>query len=411
MATGYIRERNGYFYVRTRVFVVDPKTGESRYRHVERAAGKSRRRALGMVRSLRDEIQDGRYVPCRLTVLQLGNMWLEEHVQVNLKPGAVASYRHTFYKHVAPLIGNVRVDDCSAQTIRSLLLRKRAEGLGEGNITKIRRHLHAMFAFAQDAGFLIVNPADLARTRGVSGRQPRRARGTQLSPVQIARFLEECSPRWRPFFTVALDTGLRRGELVGLRWGDVDLLERIIHVRRSIGPHDRPAAESSASGLVGATDAPTAASNGNGTLRHELTTKTDAGRRLVPILDGAQRALVELYAAARDTRDEAPVFTAIERKPAHDGLPPSTVRPLCPRMVSRVFRRYADRAGLPESVRLHDLRHTAITNAIGQGEDILLVAAFAGHAKTSTTVDIYGHLMPERVRDAAQRMRSVTALT
>jgi hypothetical protein len=52
-------------------------------------------------------------------------------------------------------------------------------------------------------------------------------------------------------------------------------------------------------------------------------------------------------------------------------------------MVTRVFRRSADLAGLPETIRLHDLRHTAITSAISQGEDIMLVAAFAGHAKTS----------------------------
>ena len=55
-----------------------------------------------------------------------------------------------------------------------------------------------------------------------------------------------------------------------------------------------------------------------------------------------------------------------------------------------------------------DLRHTTITNAIEQGEDIMLVAAFAGHAKTSTTTDTYGHLMPQRAQDAAHRMRSVS---
>jgi hypothetical protein len=118
--------------------------------------------------------------------------------------------------------------------------------------------------------------------------------------------------------------------------------------------------------------------------------------------------LEELYASAKDTEDHAPVFATIERKCGRDGVMRPTGRPLSPRMVTRVFRRYADCAGLPESVRLHDLRHTAITNAIGQGEDILLIAAFAGHAKTSTTVDVYGHLMPDRVREAARRMRSVS---
>jgi integrase len=395
VATGYIRERNGRFYIRTRVLAVDPDTGEWRWKHIEKAAGTSRRGAQRMLRSMQEQVQNRRYVPCRETVLELGNRWLTEHVQPNLKPGAAASYRGVFYKHVAPGLGHLRVDDCDCHAIRAFLTNKRREGMSEEGVAKLRRHIHAMFAFAQDAGLVSVNPADTARARGPRNGQ-RRARGTELSPVQVQRFLDECTPRWRLFFTVALDTGLRRGELIGLRWEDVDLLERIIHVRRSIGPYDGPERDGGAVSnghLAG----------GNG----QLSTKTEAGRRLVPILDGAQRALEALYAQAGDTRDRAPVFATIEQKRGRDGVMRPIGRPICPRMVSRVFRRYAQRAGLPATVRLHDLRHTAITNAIGQGEDILLIAAFAGHAKTSTTVDVYGHLMPDRVRQAARRIRSV----
>jgi integrase len=386
VATGCIRERNGRFYVRTRALVVDSESGGSRWRQVEKAAGPSRRRAERMLRELQHDVEDGRYVPSAISVLELGRKWLVEHVQPNLKPGAAATYRGTFYGHVAPALGAVRLDDVRPQMIMALLGKKRAEGLSEETVGKIRRHVHAMFAFAQDAGLLSVNPADAARARG-SRHVRRRARGTQLSPVQIKRFLDECSPRWRPFFTLALDSGLRRGELIGLRWRDVDLLQRILYVRRSIGAYDEPNAAGD---------------------EQRLSTKTEAGQRLVPILDGAQAALEELYAAANDTDDDAPVFATVERKHGRDGAMRATGRPLSPRMVTRVFRRYAERAGLAPTVRLHDLRHTAITNAIGQGEDILLVAAFAGHAKTSTTVDVYGHLMPDRVRQAARRMRSVS---
>jgi integrase len=230
--------------------------------------------------------------------------------------------------------------------------------------------------------------------------------------VQLKRFLDACSPRWHPFFIVALDTGLRRGELIGLRWGDIDLLERILYVRRSISSYDdpeNPAREAPAHapnrGEHGYGHAPGGV--GRRSSERLLVTKTDAGQRLVPILDGAQAALEGLYAQARDTSELAPVFVTVEQKRGRDGIPRPLGRPLSPRMVSRVFRRYAERAGLPQTVRLHDLRHTAITNAIGQGEDVLLIAAFAGHAKTSTTVDIYGHLMPDRVRQAARRMRSM----
>ncbi len=387
MATGSIRKRNGRFYVRMRVLVVDPQTGEARWKQTERAAGASRRKAEGFLRSLQRDVDDGVFMPSGISVLELGRRWLVEHVDPNLKPSSAANYRGTFYRHIAPALGSVRVEDCKPQMVRAMIGRMREEGMSDETVAKIRRHVHAMFAFAQDAGLVSVNPANAPRVRGHKQHQ-RRARGTQLSPVQIKQFLDVCSPRWRPFFAVALDTGLRRGELIGLRWGDVDLLQRILYVRRSIGQYDGPEDVESD--------------------EERLTTKTQAGERLVPILDGAQVALEDLYASAADTSDDAPVFVTIERKPGRDGVMRPVGRPLSPRMVTRVFRRYAARAGLAESVRLHDLRHTAITNAIGQGEDILLVSAFAGHAKTSTTVDVYGHLMPDRVREAARRMRSVS---
>jgi integrase len=395
MAVGSIRERSGRFYIRTRVQVIGSDTGEIRWQQVEKAAGNSRRQAEKTLRELQTAVDEGSYVPSSMTVLELGRKWLREHVQPNLKPSAAANYKGTFYGHVVPSLGAVRVDDCKPQIVKALLGRKRAEGLSDETVAKVRRHMHAMFAFAQDAGLLTVNPASAPRKRGQKRR--RRARGTALSPVQIARFLNECSrdpsgklrddARWVLFFTVALDTGLRRGEMIGLRWGDVNLLDRILYVRRSIGNYDDPEA-------IDADD--------------DLTTKTEAGERLVPILDGAQAALEKLYATAADTSDNAPVFVTVERKRGRDGVVRPVGRPLSPRMVTRVFRRYADRANLPANMRLHDLRHTAITNAIGQGEDILLVAAFAGHAKTSTTVDVYSHLLPQRAHEAARRMRSVS---
>jgi integrase len=387
MATGSIRKRNGRFYVRMRVLVVDPQTGEARWKQTERAAGASRRKAECYLRSLQRDVDDGLFMPSGITVLELGRRWLAEHVEPNLKAASAANYKGTFYRHIAPALGSVRVEDCKPQMVRALIGRMREEGMSDETVAKIRRHIHAMFAFAQDAGLVSVNPANAPRVRGHKQSQ-RRARGTQLSLVQIKNFLDECSPRWRPFFAVALDTGLRRGELIGLRWGDIDLLQRILYVRRSIGQYDGP------EDFEGDEE--------------RLTTKTEAGERLVPILDGAQAALEVLYANAADTSDDAPVFVTVERKPGRDGIMRPVGRPLSPRMVTRVFRRYAERAGLADSVRLHDLRHTAITNAIGQGEDILLVSAFAGHAKTSTTVDVYGHLMPDRVREAARRMRSVS---
>src|ERR1019366_7380304 len=191
MAVGSIRERNGRFYIRTRVQVIDSDTGEIRWQQVEKAAGKSRRQAEKTLRGLQTTVDEGSYAPSSMTVLELGRKWLREHVQPNLKPGAAANYKSVFYKHVVPELGAVRVDDCRPQMVKTLLGRKREKGLSEETVAKIRLHMHAMFAFAQDAGLLTVNPAAAPRKRGQ--KQRRRSRGTALSPAQVKRFLDACS--------------------------------------------------------------------------------------------------------------------------------------------------------------------------------------------------------------------------
>ena len=262
--------------------------------------------------------------------------------------------------------------------IRSLLGSKRAEGMSEESVAKLRRHIHAMFAFAQDAGLVTVNPADVRPRARAAARSCAARAAPSSAPRRSSASSTSAPAAGGCFFTVALDTGLRRGELIGLRWGDVDLLQRIIYVRRSIGPYDDPEPML-----------------GEGEM---LSTKTEAGQRLVPILDGAQRPWNSSAQAPPTPSDDAPVFATVERKPSRDGaMLHARPAPLPAHGLPRVSP--LRRARRPaRHVRLHDLRHTAITNAIGQGEDILLISAFAGHAKTSTTVDVYGHLMPDRVR-------------
>jgi integrase len=381
MAQGSIRKRGDRYYIRTRVREVDPASGKMVWRQVERKAGTSYRKAEQQLKGLQGAIDSRRFVSERETVLQLGQRWLREHAQRNLKPSTAANYKGVFYAHVAPALGAFRVDEVSAQMIRELLERKRAEGLSGQTVAKIRRHLHALFAFAE----LPVNPAG-ALGRQYDHKARRKSRGQALTPAEAARFLSACSERWRLFFRVALSTGLRRGELIGLRWADVSLTERVLHVRRSICPYDDLTDEDS------------------------LTTKTEAGERVVPLFPDALAALEELYRQVAAGNggdpplDDSPVFGTVEPKPASDRHRASVCgEPLSPRMVTRVFRRYAERAGLPEQLTLHDLRHTTVTRLIEQGASILIVSAIAGHSKTSTTTDVYGHLLRGHVQDAAAR--------
>ena len=329
MAQGTIRERGGRYYIRTRVRVIGETTGEPKWKQVERKVPDKvdpkgrrkpggRREAEAALKSFQGDVDTGRFKPSAETVLDLGRRWLSEHVQRDLKPSTAANYKGTFYTHVAPALGAFRVDEITPEMVRTLIDRKRQAGLSPETVSKIHRHVHAMFEFAE----LPVNPAELHRRIGPRQRK-HKTRGTALTPMQEAQFMDGCSDRWRLFFRVALSTGLRRGEMIGLRWGDVSLTERVIDVRRSICPYDDIEDDES------------------------LTTKSEAGERVVPLFPDALEALEALYRLAGSPKDEDPVFVTVEAKPAIKGTRRASIPGgvLSPRMVTKAFRRYADRAG------------------------------------------------------------------
>lgn len=149
----------------------------------------------------------------------------------------------------------------------------------------------------------------------------------------------------RRMTTVALSTGLRRGELLGLRWQDVELLERVIHVRQSF-------------------------------VRGEMTTpKSRAGRRTLPLGDVAAEALEEQYGSSRYRTPESIVFCN-----------PALGTPLDPSKLTGYARKAIKQAGVATSFRpWHGLRHTSLTETAAAGVPSMFVQAKAGHAQGSTT--------------------------
>jgi len=161
--------------------------------------------------------------------------------------------------------------------------------------------------------------------------------------------------------TVALSTGLRRGELLGLRWQDVELLDRRLHVRQAF-------------------------------VRNELTTpKSKAGRRTVELGTVATAALEEQFSASLHRAPESIVF-------CH----PALGTPLDPSKLTTYARKALDRAGVGEGFRpWHGLRHTALTETAASGVPAMFVQAKAGHAQGSTT-ERYLHAQRTSFPDAAE---------
>lgn len=193
------------------------------------------------------------------------------------------------------------------------------------------------------------------------------------SPAERDAFL---AAHPEPLWIAAAFTGLRLGELLGLRWEDVDLDRRVLVVRHSL------------------TRLP---SSGRGT-RYELTEpKTPRSRRTVPLLP----VVVESLRTLRKARlAESPVAGAIDQ-----GLVFATPAgsPLDAAAVSRRFRELVEASGLPR-IRLHDLRHGFASDLIASGVDLATVGSILGHSNIGTTVDVYGHLTEGHKRAAVERL-------
>lgn len=227
--------------------------------------------------------------------------------------------------------------------------------------------LRAAFAYAIRKGLMERNPAadlDLDKIPKVE-RIP-------LTADQLRAFLVACPD---PLWITAAWTGMRQGELLGLRWEDVSLERAIITVRSSL------------------TRLP-----GRKRTRYVITEpKTASSRRLVPLLP-------EVVAVLRDLRKEY----LRNPPPLDQGLVFATPAgsPLDAGTVSHRFSDAIVRAGLPR-VRFHDLRHGAATMLIERGADLATVAAILGHSTISTTVNIYGHLTETHKAAAMARLQGI----
>jgi integrase len=274
------------------------------------------------------------------------------------RPSTIRDYRREVEKRLIPEFGETTpISEITTKEIEAFRVRMVEEGiLSARTINKRLQQMHTIFKRAQRVHNLPGNPVAGAE------RQPQRRSGdfAALEVHEVELLADNAvTAQDAVIFTVAAFTGLRLGELRGLRWGDIDWTRRVVFVRRSF--------------TVDA-DGP-----------------TKSGKvRSVPLVDQAARALDGLSKRERWTDDEDRVFV----NDLGDHIEDSALR--------RRYYQALDRAGLPR-IRFHDLRHTFGTIAV-QAFPLTDVKAFMGHADIQTTM-IYIHHVPQH--DAADRLSAL----
>ena len=316
--------------------------------------------------------------------------WLDG---LRLAPSTVASYRKNVRLHISPRIGSVPLASLTPVTLDKLYRQLEKDGradhkIGEGLSPRTVRYIHTIISAALrsavTAGLLHQNPA--AKAHPPSTRQAASPEMRPWTAAQLAAFLgwarknSDLYPAWH----VLAMTGMRRGELLALRWRDVSLDAATMVIRRSAG-------------LI--------RNAGEGATIEEGPTKT--GRPRVIDLDPGTVAVLRAWKRERGmlnlnlARDDSLVFGMIKgyhRQPEHFSRTWSQT----------VARAIGDNPELPP-IRLHDLRHTHATILLSDGEPVATVSQRLGHRSEIVTMTVYAHVLPGDQKRAASRFAELVS--
>jgi len=345
---------------------IDPGTGKRRWATKGGfATQRSARTALNKVLSAAD---DGMVVT-RSSML-LGN-YLDEWMdgaESNLKQTTANGYRRAIDKLKATL-GQVRLQDLTPLGIERAYRQLIVSGLAAKTVRHSHTVLRRALADAERLGLVSRNAAAAAKAPAVVDKEQ-----STWMPVELNTFLSSVADhRLFAAFVLSATTGMRRGELLGLRWREVDLDSGRVSIVRTITTVNGQPIETS--------------------------TKTNKSRRRVA-LDTAtvevlrahrEREEVERKAAGSAWHETGLVFTLEDGSAIH------------PDRFSRWFSRLVELAGVPH-IRLHDLRHTHATLALEAGVHPKVVSERLGHATVGITLDLYSHVSPAMDEDAAERI-------
>ena len=306
-----------------------------------------------------------------ITVGEYLDHWLNDSVRDTVRRRTWERYEQFVRGHLTPALGNIKLAKLTPAHVRGLYRDKLNSGLAPRTVLHIHRAFSKALKQAAADGLIPRNPAAPVK--------PPQPRGEEIRPLnreQVRVLFEAASgDRLEALYIVAVTAGLRRGELQGLKWDDLDLEAGMLQVRRTCsepkGGHIFEAPKSGKGRNI------------------RLTKSAVAALRM-----HRRRQLEERMYKADLWQEQGLVF-------------PSTVgTPLWGGNLNRAFKATLQRAGLPKSTRFHDLRHTCATLLLKQGVNPKFVQDLLGHADISLTLNVYSHVLPDMGDATADAMEA-----
>ncbi|HZQ66872.1 MAG TPA: site-specific integrase [Terriglobales bacterium] len=278
-----------------------------------------------------------------------------------LKRSSVRYYSSQLDTRILPALGSVSLCSLSRAQVEGLLSDLKRKGYPGSTLRGVRATISTVLQAAVERGFLETNPAHGIRLRNEESRKARRF----YTPAQVRQLLMELAEPCRTIVAVAVLTGLRIGEILGLRWKRVNLLHGTLEV-----------AESYSDGHFG-------------------PPKTRSSNRVIPMSSNLRKILESHRAGSIRTAPEDLVFSTAKGTPLNSK-----------NLYNRVLAPACDRIEQPR-ISWHSFRHTHATLLAEVGESIKTAQALLGHSDLETTLNVYSHAIPGSQRRAVERVAGV----
>ncbi len=300
-----------------------------------------------------------------LTLGEWLDKWMEEYKKPVLRQSTYSRYMGDIQNHIKPHLGAKKLLQIKTYDVQKLYnklcesgnLREKEKGLSSATVRGIHNILHDALDCAMKEGVIASNPSE-----GTSPPKIQRKGKRVLTKDQLKAFIKqiEGDEHWHDFFYTEIITGMREGEICGLRWEDFDEAKGTLRVARSIDFVHKEL-------IIG-------------------ETKTEDGKRTIYLPDSLWHLLMER-----------------KKKSISDWIFPNLLKPelpLNPSAAYRQFKKLLESGDLP-NIRFHDLRHTFTSHAANSGIAPKTLSEIVGHSKASFTLDTYAHVTGDMQKNAA----------
>ncbi len=321
------------------------------------------------------QISTGTYAnPSNVYFVDYISDWLESVAKPRVSSKTFRGYEQSVRLYLKPSLGNTKLDKITPDQIQKMYNKMLNRDLSSSTVKNAHAVLNSALKQAVKWNILNRNPAELVDL-------PRNTKEEEkaLTPDQAIRFIEACTyNRMKPFFTLMIATGMRPGEALGLKWGDIDFDNNKITINRSLS---RP--------------------GGKWVL---VPPKTQKARRTISVPSAVMSDLREQKENQNEEKNN------LKNKTYNDHgfvFATKTGEPFSDRnIISRYFKPLLKAEGLPD-IKLYGLRHTCITLLLSAGENIKVVSERIGHADVSLTLRTYAHVLPNMQQEATSKLEKI----